>query len=80
MSARKKGKTVNEKNGMFGKKHTNQWCENHSAALSGEKHFNYGKEAFTKGRIWMNNSSQSKMVKPENVQCQIDQGWIRGRL
>lgn len=33
-----------ERNGMFGKTHTEEWCKNHSLAMTGENHPNYGKD------------------------------------
>jgi hypothetical protein len=76
----KLGKGLGKDNPMYGKTHTQEWCNNHSAMLSGENHFNYGKPAFNKGRIWMNNAVISKMIKTELVDEQLSQGWAKGRL
>jgi len=76
----KLGHGIGQENPMWGKTHPEEWRKNHSAALTGEKHFNYGKDAFTKGRVWMNNTIQSKMIKPEEVLAMSEQGWSKGRL
>lgn len=80
MSKSKKGLQTGEKNPMFGKIHPKEWREEHSKRLSGENHFNFGKPAFTKGKIWVNNSIVSKMVDPDLVPNFINNGWNRGRL
>lgn len=80
MKLAKVGKGLGENNPMFGTKHPEEWRTNHSAGMSGEKHFNFGKEAFNKGRVWMNNKTQSKMIKTEEVAMLTEQGWTRGRL
>jgi hypothetical protein len=78
MSLSKKGRFTGEKNPMFGVKHSEEWKASHSSKLSGENHFNYGKPAFNKGRIWVNNGEKSLMISPDS----LDQyhGWVRGRL
>jgi hypothetical protein len=80
MSESKKGKYTGDKNGMFGKKHPPEWREQHSKRLSGENHFNFGKPAFTKGRVWINDSVISKMATVEDAAILITQGWVKGRL
>lgn len=80
MSESKKGKHTGKDNPMFGKVHPKEWREAHSKRLTGDKHFNYGKPAFTKGRIWINNSIISKMIDPTQLQTHIHQGWVKGRL
>lgn len=69
-----------ENNPMYGTKHTDEWRKAHSEGMSGEKHFNYGKPAFTKNRLWMNNQSISKMIKPDQIDQHLREGWIIGRL
>ncbi len=80
MRQAKIGKGLGENNSMFGKKHTDEWRKQHWSDLSGGNHFNYGKDAFTKGRVWMNDSTKSKMIKPELVNEMLGQGWAAGRL
>lgn len=80
MSDSKRGMFAGELNPMYGRKHTDEWRKQHSATLSGVNHFNYGKESFNKGRTWMNNTVQSKMVTTENIPSFLSQGWGYGRL
>jgi hypothetical protein len=80
MSENKKGKNVGPDNPMFGKLHPQEWREAHSARLSGENHFNFGKPAFTKGKIWVNNSIVSKMIDPTMLNELLNAGWVKGRL
>lgn len=80
MSESKKGKLSGKNNPMFGKTHPSEWRKLHSERLSGNKHFNYGKPAFTKGRIWINNHIISKMIHPMQLQVFLTQDWIKGRL
>jgi len=80
MSEVKKGKGVGKDNPMFGKVHPREWREAHSKRLSGENHFNYGKPSFVKGRIWVNNSSISKMIDPSLLPEFLNNGWSKGRL
>lgn len=80
MSQSKKGLQTGEKNPMFGKQHPPEWRAAHSAKMSGENHFNYGKPSFVKGRIWVNNSAVAKMVDPGELPSLLDQGWVKGRL
>lgn len=80
MSESKKGKGVGKDNPMFGKVHPKEWREAHSKRLSGENHFNFGKDAFNKGRVWVNDSSVSKMIDPSLLPNFINQGWTKGRL
>lgn len=80
MSASKKGKMTGKDNPMFGKTHPLAWRQEHSARLTGEKHFNYGKPAFNKGRVWINNLEISKMVTLNELPLLLNQGWICGRL
>ena len=65
---------------MFGITHTEEWCKNHSAAMSGKNHFNYGKDSFVKGRIWIHNTTSSKMIQPIELADYIAIGWSKGRL
>jgi len=80
MSEIKKGKKIGSDNHMFGKVHPQEWRDAHSKKLSGENHFNFGKPAFTKGKIWVNNSIVSKMVDPTLLSELLDTGWVKGRL
>lgn len=80
MSRVKVGKNCGKDNPMFGKKHTEEWCKNHSAAMTGENHFNYGKDSFVKGRIWIHNTNLSKMIQPAELTDYLADGWSRGRL
>jgi len=80
MSECKKGKNTGAENHMYGKVHPQEWRDAHSARLSGENHFNFGKDAFTKGRVWVNNSIESKMASPDDVPLLIANGWVKGRL
>ena len=80
MSSVKVGKKTGKDNHMFGKAHPKEWRDNHSDKMSGENHFNYGKPSFVKGRIWMNNSVISKMIKPFELDNYTDNGWLKGRL
>lgn len=72
--------TIGENNPMFGKKHTDEWRAQHSEGMSGSNHFNFGKPAFTKGRVWINNCLVSKMVSPGDVDALLTSGWKKGRL
>lgn len=74
------GKGKGADNSMFGKTHTEDWRKEHSASMSGEKHFNYGKPSFCSGRIWVNNSTISKMVNPDSLSELLSSGWSKGRL
>lgn len=80
MSESKKGKNTGENNPMFGKVHPKEWREQHSKRLQGSNHFNFGKPAFTKGKVWVNNSVVSKMIDPNLLGNFLNQGWIKGRL
>jgi hypothetical protein len=80
MSRAKIGKNCGKDNHRFGKKHTKEWCRNHSEGMSGKNHFNYGKDSFVKGRIWIHNSASSKMIQPEELDNYITDGWLKGRL
>lgn len=74
------GKGVGKDNSMYGKEHPAEWRAAHSAKMSGENHFNYGKPAFNKGRVWVNNTTTSKMISPEQLTEFLDNGWAKGRL
>lgn len=80
MSKVKVGKNCGKDNPMFGTKHTEEWCKNHSVTMSGENHFNYGKDSFVKGRIWIHNTTLSKMIQPAELTDYIIDGWSKGRL
>lgn len=79
MSQSKIGRSSGGDNPMFGKKHTPEWRAEHSKKLSGSDHFNYGKPAFNKGRIWMTDGTISKMIMPVDVAAFVSLGWIIGR-
>ena len=73
-------KTLDEIKYMSSFRHTPEKDKEHSVKMSGERHFNYGKPAFTKGKIWINNSIISKMIDPNLLPDFQSSGWIRGRL
>lgn len=80
MSESKTGKKLGADNPMFRKTHPQEWRDAHSKRLSGENHFNFGKPAFTKGKVWVNNSVVSKMIDPTLIDVFLIQGWVKGRL
>lgn len=80
MLSKRSASLSGDKNPMFGKAHDEAWRTRQSACLSGDKHFNYGKPAFNKNMIWMNNGLATKMVREADVMAMLDQGWVRGRL
>ena len=65
---------------MTAKRHTVEKDLEHSAKMSGSNHFNFGKPAFTKNRIWVNNSIKSKMIDPNTLDEYLSLGWHKGRL
>jgi hypothetical protein len=65
---------------MASNRHTKEKDLEHSKKMSGENHFNYGKESFNKGKKWINNGIKSKMVKIDELKTFIDNGWKLGRL
>jgi hypothetical protein len=65
---------------MAANRHTAEKDLEHSKKLSGSNHFNFGKESFTKGRVWVNNSFVSKMVERSQLTALLSQGWTIGRL
>ena len=67
-------------NPRFGTKHSAERNKKHSECLSGKNHFNYGKPAFTRGRKWMNDGTQSKMIPPSQISDLLTKGWSLGRL
>jgi len=64
---------------MAANRHTLEKDQLHSEKMKGEKHFNYGKDGFTKGRKWMNRDGKSKMISPELIEYYINIGWKVGR-
>lgn len=65
---------------MAANRHTPEKDKEHSKKISGTKHVNYGKPAYTKGRTWMNDGTCSKMIVAEQIDEYIKNGWNRGRL
>lgn len=65
---------------MSKNRHTIEKDARHSKMLSGSKHFNYGKPAFNKGRVWVNDGNVSKMVLESEIPSLTVSGWSRGRL
>lgn len=80
MKLAKIGTNRGDKNPMYGKFHTTEWKINHSKKLTGANHFNYGKPAFNKGTVWMNNGDKSKMIPNQEVTNLINDGWSMGRI
>lgn len=71
---------INHMRYMSSKRHTREKDNEHSKKMTGDKHFNYGKPAFTKGKIWINNSIISKMINPDTLDDLVVDGWKKGRL
>lgn len=64
-------------NPMHGIPRTIEQKIHQSKLLSGENHFNFGKPAFTKGRVWINDGTKSRMVSEDTI---LERGWKKGRL
>tara|TARA_R110000868_G_scaffold4750_3_gene29382 strand:+ start:1850 stop:2536 length:687 start_codon:yes stop_codon:yes gene_type:complete len=45
-------------------------------SIRGEKNHRYGKSPLTKGKIWVNNGTDNKMIFPN----EIEDGWCKGRV
>lgn len=73
-------KTTEEMKYMSSFRHTAEKDKEHSIKMSGQNHFNYGKDSFNKGKMWINNQVISKLINPSNLSNMQSQGWARGRL
>lgn len=58
--------------------HTEYHKKNQSKKMSGKKNPMYGKSA-VKGRIWINNNEEDKMIPKEQFITWKNLGWFRGR-
>ena len=67
-----------DKNPQFGIPRTEEWRKNHSEGMSKEKHFNYGKPAFNRGRIRITNGVVNKMIPLEQFSAYEAEGWRKG--
>lgn len=73
-----------------GRKHSEETKKKMSLSQSGERNGMYGKHASLEtrqkmsesrfGRKWINNRSENKFVKSEEVQYYLSQGWKLGKL
>lgn len=52
---------------------TEEYCKKLSESLK-------GKNVHSKGRIWVNNGSECKMLEPKNLDMYLNSGWKLGRL
>lgn len=80
-----------ERNGNYGVKHTDEWRENHSIMMKNKPPFSEEhiknlkisrakyKGDYVKNRKWMNNGGITKMIKPDEIEDYISNGWILGR-
>jgi NUMOD3 motif len=75
----KRKRFTGKNNPMYGTAHPDKWRKEHSDRLKGKRHFNYGKPAFNRGRVWINDGSKSKMVPKDTVSDLLSRGWILGR-
>jgi hypothetical protein len=68
-----KGQDVSgDKNGMFGKKHSNETKEKMSEKGLGKSNSQYGS-------CWITKDGINKKIKKEEIEIYITQGWIKGR-
>ena len=67
-----------DNNPMFGTTWSDNRRKNHRAKMSGSNHINFNKPAFNKGRIWINNGRESKMIVSDDLSQY--EGWVKGRL
>lgn len=61
---------------MKGKKHSDETRKRMSVCRMAEKHPNFGKESYNKGKLWVNNGIVSKMTFRDQVPC----GFTFGRI
>jgi hypothetical protein len=61
---------------MKGKKHSEETRKRMSTCRIAEKHHNFGKESYNKGKLWVNNGVVSKMA----IRDQVPPGFIMGRI
>lgn len=62
-----------EQHGGYGFWITDEYCKKLSESLR-------GKNIHSKGRIWVNNGSECKMVEPKDLDIYLNSGWKLGRL
>ena len=75
----KRSRTLSgEKNPMYGTTWSEERKADHISKMSGSNHINFGKPAFNKGRIWINNGRESKMIL--STELNKHAGWVKGRL
>jgi hypothetical protein len=65
--------TIGEKNGFFGKNHTESHKLKIAEKLKGKNNPSYGKK-------WMNKDGQQIYAKPEHIEYYQNEGWVLGSL